>query len=209
MIIVNFKAYREATGEKSEKLSEQCLKASKSSGEKVISAPQHTDMGRVKGDVFGQHLDPVEPGSHTGHTTAEALKAAGASGTLINHSEKRIDPEKIRKSVERAEEKGLTSVVCAQSPEECEKFSKFNPDFVAFEPPELIGGDISVSSARPELIQEAVERSKVDVLTGAGIKNREDVEKSVELGCKGVLVASAVVKAKNSYEEIMELTKGL
>ena len=209
MIIVNFKAYREATGKKAEKLSEQCQKASNSSGEKVISVPQHTDMGRVKGDVFGQHIDPVEPGSHTGHTTAEALKASGASGTLINHSEKRIKPEKIQKSVKKAEEKGLTSVVCAQSPEECEKFSKFNPDFVAFEPLELIGGDISVSSARPELIQEAVERSEVDVLTGAGIKSREDVEKSVELGCKGVLVASAVVKAENSYKEIMELTKGL
>ncbi|MFO7793832.1 MAG: triose-phosphate isomerase [Candidatus Nanohaloarchaea archaeon] len=209
MIIVNFKAYKEATGKDAEKLSKQCRKASKESGEKVVSVPQHTDVGRMKGKFYGQHLDPVEPGSHTGHTTAEALKASGASGTLINHSERRIDPEKIERSIERAKEKGLTTVVCAQSPEECEKFSKFEPDFVAFEPPELIGGNISVSSAKPDLIKKAVEKSEVDVLTGAGIKSREDVEKSIELGCKGVLVASAVVKAENTYEEIMELCKGL
>ncbi len=209
MIIVNFKAYSEATGEKAGKLSEQCLKASKESGEKVISVPQNTDVGRMKGKFFGQHLDPVDPGSHTGHTTAEALKASGAAGTLINHSEKRMESEKIEKSIEKAKRKGLTTVVCAQSPEECGKFSKFEPDFVAFEPPELIGRDISVSSAKPELIREAVEQSSVDVLTGAGIKSREDVVKSVELGCKGVLVASAVVKTENSYEEIMELCKGL
>lgn len=209
MIIVNFKAYSEATGEKAGKLSEQCLKASKESDETVISVPQHTDIGRMKGEFFGQHLDPVEPGSHTGHTTAEALKASGASGTLINHSERRIEPEKIEESIKRAKEKGLKTVVCAQSPEECGRFSKFEPDFVAFEPPELIGGDISVSSAKPELIEEAVEKSEVEVLTGAGIKSREDVEKSIELGCKGVLVASAVVKAENTYEEILELCKGI
>ncbi len=209
MIIVNFKAYSSATGEKAEMLSQQCLEASEKTGEQVVSVPQHTDVGRMNGEFFGQHLDPVTPGSHTGHTTAEALKAAGASGTLINHSERRLEPEKIKKSINRAKELGLTTVVCAQSPEECEKFSGFDPDFVAFEPPELIGGDISVSSAKPELIEKAVENSSVEVLTGAGIKTKKDVEKSVELGCEGVLVASAVVKAENSFKEIVELCKGL
>ena len=209
MIIVNFKAYEEATGRKAEKLSRLCVEASEETGKQVISVPQHQDLRITEGEVFGQHLDPVEQGSHTGHITAEGLESAGASGTLINHSEMRIEHEKIQKSIERAKEKGLTTVVCAQSPEECEEVSEFGPDYVAFEPPELIGGDISVSSAEPELIEEAVERSEVDVLTGAGIKSKKDVEKSIELGCEGVLVASGVVKAENPYEEIVELCEGL
>lgn len=209
MIIVNFKAYEKATGKKAEELSQLCRKASEETGEKVVSVPQHQDLRITEGEIFGQHLDPVEQGSHTGHITAEGLKSTGASGTLINHSEMRIEDEKIRKSIKRAKEESLRTVVCAQSPEECEEVSKYRPDYVAFEPPELIGGDISVSSAEPELIKEAVERSEVDVLTGAGIKSKEDVEKSIELGCKGVLVASGVVKSENPYEEIVELCEGL
>ncbi|WP_414836814.1 triose-phosphate isomerase [Candidatus Nanohalococcus occultus] len=212
MIVVNFKTYSESTGEKADSLAEKCSKARKESGENVIIAPQSPDLLRAKDkeiEVFGQHLDPVNPGSHTGHSLAKALKAAGASGTLINHSERRLKPEKIRKTIEKANEAGLTSIVCAQSPEECEKFSEFDPDYVAFEPPELIGGDVSVSEAKPELIEEAVERSKVDLLTGAGVKTSQDVEKSMEIGCKGVLVASGVVKSEDSYSAVMELCEGL
>ncbi len=209
MIIVNFKAYKDATGDKAKELSRNCKKASEKTGEKVISVPQHQDLRIVEGEAFGQHIDPVTQGSHTGHITAEGLSSTKASGTLINHSEMRMSPEKVKQSVERARSEGLTTVVCAQSPTECEKYSKFNPDFVAFEPPELIGGDISVSSAEPELVEEAVERSEVDVLTGAGIKDKKDVETSIDLGCKGVLVASGVVKSENSYEEVLELCDGL
>lgn len=212
MIVVNLKTYDEATGQKAKKIAEKCAKASKDSGEKVIIAPQTSDLLRVEEtdiEVFGQHLDAIDPGSHTGHILAGALKHAGATGTLINHSERRMEEKEIRKTVQKAREENLTSIVCAQSPEECKRFSRFEPDFVAFEPPELIGGDISVSNAKPELIEEAVEKSEVDVLTGAGVKNEEDVKKSIELGCKGVLVASGVVKADDIYQETMELCNGL
>lgn len=212
MIVVNFKTYAEATGKKAEELIKSCEKASKDSNEKVVAVPQSTDILRADAeeiDIFGQHLDPVEPGSHTGHVLAEGLKQAGATGVLINHSERRLEDETIEASVKKAKEKNLTSIVCAQSPKECEKYSDYDPDYVAFEPPELIGGDISVSDAQPELIEEAVEKSKVEVLTGAGVKNTEDVSKSTELGCKGVLVASGVIKSDNSYEAVMELCKGL
>lgn len=212
MIVVNLKTYSEATGKKAKEIADKCSQASDKTGEKIIVTPQSPDLLRIKEtdlEVFGQHIDPVDPGSHTGHSLAESLKRAGATGTLINHSEMRMSEEKVEKAVKKAKETGLTSIVCAQNPEECGKFSEFEPDYVAFEPPELIGGDTSVSEAQPDLIQEAVEKSSVDVLTGAGVKNREDVEKSVELGCKGVLVASGVVKSEDVYEEVLELCKGL
>jgi triosephosphate isomerase len=212
MIVVNFKAYGNAVGEKSEEIIEACREASKDTGERVVVAPQPEDLFRVEGvEAFAQHVDGVEPGSHTGSILAKGVKDSGASGTLINHSENRLRDRAIEASVNAAESLGLETIVCAQSPEECEKYSEFQPDFIAFEPPELIGGDNPVSEAKPGLIEEAVERTEdgVGTFTGAGIKSKKDVEKSVELGCEGVLVASGVVKAKDIYGEVKELCEGL
>lgn len=212
MIVVNFKAYSRAQGEKAVEIAERCRKAAEETGEKVIVAPALEDTLRLENmdiEVFSQHVDPVRPGSHTGSVTAQGAKIAGASGTLLNHSENRMDREKLKASIELCRENGLTTIVCAQTPEECAEIDEFDPDYIAFEPPELIGGDVSVSSAKPEMIEEAVESSEAPTLTGAGIKNREDVEKSIELGCEGVLVASGVVKAEDVEEEVKDLCQGL
>ncbi|MFB6203741.1 MAG: triose-phosphate isomerase [Candidatus Nanohaloarchaea archaeon] len=212
MLIVNFKAYSQGTGRDSVELAEKCIAAARDTGEKLILSVQPEDLLRLEEkdvEVFAQHIDPVEPGSHTGHVLAEGVRDAGASGTLINHSERRLEKEEIEQAVERAEELGLTTVVCAQSPEECEELSELEPDYIAFEPPELIGGDVAVSTAKPELIDEAVERSEVEVLAGAGIKDTEDVERAIEQGCSGVLVASGVVKAGDPEESARRLMEGL
>lgn len=214
MIIINFKAYSEAIGSKASDLAEKSAEVSEETGKRVIISPQAEDLLRTEDkdvEVFSQHIDNQKPGSHTGHPVAEGVKRAGASGTLINHSEKRLTPERIEKVVARAKELNLTSVVCAQTPEEVEGYSRFEPDYIAFEPPELIGGDTAVSKAEPELIEEAVEKTAegVETLTGAGIKDSGDVERSLELGCSGVLVASGVVKSDDPAEALRELCEGL
>ncbi|MFB6245803.1 MAG: triose-phosphate isomerase [Candidatus Nanohaloarchaea archaeon] len=212
MLVINFKAYAGAMGEKARELAEKCSEAAERTGKEVVVAPQPPDILRMEDlelEVFSQHVDGTEPGSHTGHPLPESVSMAGASGTLLNHSERRLERKALKKSIDRAEEEGLTTLVCARSPEECGELGELGPDYVAFEPPELIGGEVSVSSARPGMIEEAVSRSKPPVLTGAGVKTREDVEKSIELGCEGVLVASGVVKAKDPQEKIVELAEGL
>jgi len=209
MIIINFKAYSESIDWKARELSKKCQKIAEKTNKSLVSVPQTQDLRVCSGKIFAQHIDSVEPGSHTGSNLAEGLKKAGASGTLLNHSENRISKEEIKASIERCNDLDLETVVCAQDPEECEELSQLEPDYIAFEPPELIGGETSVSTARPELIEEAVTRSEVDVLTGAGIKDKQDVEKSIDLGCKGVLVASAVVKSEEPEKEIEELCEGL
>lgn len=212
MIIVNFKTYEQATGKKARKIAEACEKAAENTGTEVTVVPQQADLLRTADTqvkTYAQHIDPVEPGSHTGSVLPESVIEAGATGTLLNHSEKRLDEDTLKDAIWRASELGLETVVCAQDPAEAERFSEYSPDFIAYEPPELIGGDTSVSSAKPELIEEAVERSSVEVLTGAGIKTREDVEKSLELGCKGVLVASGVIKSDDPYTSVKELCEGL
>lgn len=213
MIIVNFKTYETATGEEARKLGEICRKARDETDKDIIVSPTAEDLLRldhVDIPVFSQHIDSADPGSHTGHTLVENVQDAGATGTLLNHSERRIPEKDIKNAVEKARKEGLTTIVCAQSPEECEKLSKYNPDYIAYEPPELIGGDTSVSEAQPEIIQRAVKSSgDVPTLTGAGIKDTEDVRKSIELGCEGILVASGIIKAEEPYEELIQLTKGL
>ncbi|QKQ98658.1 triose-phosphate isomerase [Candidatus Nanohaloarchaea archaeon] len=211
MIIINTKAYRKGVGKDLEQLVKTCTEMV--DPENLIFSVQPEDLLRLEEtdvEVFAQHLDPVEPGSHTGSILGEGIVEAGASGTLLNHSENRLESEQIKASVEKAKELGLNTVVCAQSPEECREFKEFEPDYIAFEPPELIGGDTSVAEAEPEIIEEAVEASApVPALTGAGIKTAEDVSKSLEHGCEGVLVASGVVKAEKPGEAVEELVKGL
>lgn len=212
MIIINFKAYSEGIGKSSEKLVAECEEVAKETGERIVVCAQNTDLLRFTDsdiEIFSQHIESVDTGSHTGHTPVEVIVDADADGVLINHSEKRLEKEEIEKVINKAEKHDLTTVVCAQTPEECEKYSSFSPDYVAYEDPELIGGDISISEAEPEIIEKAVSSSEVPVLTGAGIHNQEDVEGSIEHGCEGVLVASAVVKSDKSYEMVKELAEGL
>ncbi len=144
----------------------------------------------------------------------EAVKEAGAVGTLINHSEHRLRLADIDDCVKRAKEAGLITCVCTNNLSTSKAASLLSPDFVAVEPPELIGGDISVSKAQPELVKGTVDAVKsvspnVKVLCGAGVKNGEDVKKALELGSEGVLLASGVVKAKDVEAAMRDLISGL
>jgi len=228
IIIVNYKAYQQGIGENALRLTEiiEDIAASYESITFAI-AVQPTDIFRVsqiveRTLVFAQHIDPVRPGAHTGSILPEAVRLSGAVGTLINHSERPLPLDVIEDTVKRAKEVGLITTICADTPEKSEQVTRFKPLFVAYEPPELIGTGISVSKAKPEVLREAVIRvnnagnGEVIPLCGAGISTKEDVVKALELGTKGILVASAVVKAKDpgivlqSFADgIMEVTKGL
>jgi triosephosphate isomerase len=217
VLLINLKTYNGGTGSNALKLAKTAsLLASRHSGIEIILAAQPADIRMIASEagipVFAQHVDPVKFGSSTGWILPEAVKAAGASGTLLNHSERRIDIETAKRSVARCRELGLRVVMCAESPEKAEELASLKPDYIAIEPPELIGGDISVSKARPEVITESIHKvnsaAHIPVLCGAGVKDAEDVRKAIELGAKGILVASGVVKAKNPEEAIKDLLSG-
>ncbi len=205
-MVVNFKTYMEATGKRAIELAKVAEDVSRETGVTIIVAPQFTDIEPVSKTVdipiFSQHMDAVKPGAHTGHVLAEAVKSAGADGSLLNHSERRINPSEITESVKLCAEADLRSLVCADTTEASVGIAKMMPDMIAIEPPELIGTGISVSKARPELITESVNEIRklnrgVKVLCGAGVTSAEDVSKALELGSEGVLVASSIVKSKN------------
>ena len=205
-MVVNFKTYMEATGKRAIELAKVAEDVSRETGVTIIVAPQFTDIEPVSKTVdipvFSQHMDAVKPGAHTGHVLAEAVKSAGADGSLLNHSERRINPPEIAESVKLCAEADLRSLVCADTTEASVGIAKMIPDMIAIEPPELIGTGISVSKARPELITESVNEirrlnRRVKVLCGAGVTSAEDVSKALELGSEGVLVASGIVKSKD------------
>ncbi|MFB6159587.1 MAG: triose-phosphate isomerase [Haloferacaceae archaeon] len=170
---------------------------------RVAVAPQTAHLDRVAAtgvETWAQHVAPVDAGSHTGSTLAESVTDAGAAGTLVNHSERRLRLADVDGAVRAADRAGLRSVVCANSPRQVRAAAALGPDAVAVEPPELIGGDVSVSTADPELIEASVAAVEavdpgVDLYCGAGVSTGDDVRAAAELGADGVLLASAVAKA--------------
>lgn len=213
VVIVNAKAFLNGVGKNAIALAKVCEQQSQESGVSVMLAVQAADIAVVANAVsipiLAQHVDAVSPGPFTGSTVLEGIAAAGVVGSLVNHSEKPLDLAMIKKTILRLHDAGLLAIVCAGTPEMAVEIAKFNPDVIAIEPPELIGGDVAVSKAKPEVITATTERIKrVPVLCGAGIKSREDVEKAVELGAKGILVASGVVNAKNPAKALKDLLGG-
>ena len=144
----------------------------------------------------------------------EALKQAGAIGSILNHSEKRIPHMQISETITRLKEAGMISVVCAQDDEEAKALALLSPDYIAVEPPELIGTGVSVSQTQPEIVMKTVNNIKeanpgVKVLCGAGVSNGSDVKKAIELGVEGVLLASAFTKAADPRAVLLDICGGL
>jgi len=212
---VNFKTYIEATGKSGVELAKIADKVSRDSGVTIAVAPQFTDLKTVTEaveiPVFSQHIDPIKPGAYTGHVLADAVKAAGASGTILNHSERRIKISEIEEILSLARVSDLASVVCTDTPGVSAAVASLSPDMIAIEPPDLIGTGVAVSKARPELITNAIKRIRsvndsVDILCGAGVSTAEDVGKALELGTRGVLVSSSVVKGTNPGQLLENMT---
>jgi triosephosphate isomerase len=213
IIIVNFKTYLEATGRKAIELAKQAEKVSKETGTSIFVAPQFADIARVAEaveiPVFAQHIDPIKPGSCTGHVLADSVKEAGAVGTLINHSEEQLKLVDIDTVIRLAREKNIVSCVCANNPSVSAAAAALKPDIVSIEPPELIGTGVAVSKAQPEVVTNTVKfvrevNIEVTILCGAGISHGEDVAVALKLGTQGVLVASGIVKAKDPYSMLRE-----
>jgi triosephosphate isomerase len=215
ILLINTKAYKEGTGTRAIKLARICRNISRKSRVDIILSVQPSDIPQTSKYIktFAQHIDAIKPGAHTGHILPEAVKTAGAKGTLINHSERRLNLQEIRERIKRAKENKLTTVVCAPYTVMVGNIATMKPDYIAIEPPELIGTGVSVSQAKPYVISKSVELArkaspKNMVLCGAGISSGEDVTKALELGTVGVLVASSIVKSPNPEKPIKEILKG-
>ena len=215
MLVVNCKNYPSITAGSLASLAEAAAKAAAAYRTGVAIAPPHHLLGMraVPGvTVMAQHVDTKRPGSTTGHVVPELLKDAGVAGSIINHSEHRLDPDAIPNTIERLRGLGMISVLCTRDVEETARYAPLRPDYVAVEPPELIGTGRSVSTERPEIISEAAEAVRgagTVLLCGAGIVTGDDVARARQLGAAGILVASGVVKARDPGAALDELARPL
>ncbi|VVB66097.1 Triosephosphate isomerase [Candidatus Gugararchaeum adminiculabundum] len=217
LIALNLKVYSESLGQGGLNLALIAAEVAHETGARIVICPQTVDLAavcKIKGiDVFAQHVDANKQGAFTGSTTVEAIKSAGAKGSLINHAEKKQPHNLVKEAIDKMRALQLESLACSADIEESKILAGFRPNFVAVEPPELIGSGISVSSAKPEVVTGSVKAVKqvadVAVLCGAGISTGADVKKAIELGTCGVLLASAYVKAKDPKALLRDMARNL
>lgn len=217
MFIINFKNYEEIAGLKASNLAKIAERISKKYKVKIaVAPPQHllSEITKCNIPVLAQHLDIANVGSTTGFTVPEIVKKSFVKGSLINHSEHRIPERHIHELVSRLKKLKMISVVCVKNTHEARKYAKMNPDYIAIEPPELIGTGKSVSTQRPEIITKSIiavkeAKNSTRLLCGAGIVSGDDVAKAMQLGARGILVASGIVKAKNWTNIIEEFARAI
>jgi triosephosphate isomerase len=209
VIVVNFKTYSEGTGYKAIELARLCRKVQEETGVRIVVVPQIADLRdcvETGVDCWVQHVDPVQPGKNTGWITCEDVEQAGAKGTLLNHSEHRLEWEVLKNTMELISGKAFEGCLCVKDIEEAVKAAELKPDFVAYELPELIGNtEKSVASEKPEIIKNITQMIKIPVLIGAGVHSAEDVKMGLSLGAKGILLATDIVLAVDPEKELREL----
>lgn len=217
-LILNFKNYAAIQGDGSLKLARAAERVSKEVKVKIIVAPPMPVLGlvasRVGIEVFGQSVDGAAGEKTTGAVLPEAIKAAGAAGTILNHSESRLRQPVLNQVVPRLQKLRLKTCLCARDSKEVASLARFKTEYLAVEPPALIGSGIAVSKAEPHLVGRSVQEARRSgyrgkILCGAGIVEGADVRRAVELGVDGVLVASSVVNAPDWKRKIAELSCSL
>ncbi len=209
MIVVNFKTYDQATGDKAVQLAQACKTVGDATGVRIVVCPQLADIKacvQTGVECWAQHVDAVDPGRHTGFTLLEDVMATGAKGTLLNHSEHKLDWEILKNTLVRIDDR-LEVCVCAVNLEECQRGATLQPKYVAYEPSEFIGNkDLSVASERGDVIKQVVAVLQgMPIIIGAGIHSAADVKAGLAFGANGVLVATDVVLADDPAKELTDL----
>ena len=214
LLIINLKNYLEASGKATIDLAVTAESVARDTGVEIALAPSSPFLSEiakiVELPILAQHLDVAGPGSTTGSLVPEIVQNAGIGGSLVNHSEHRIPRNEIREIVQRLGKLDMTSILCAQDQTEVSELSKLLPTMVAIEPPDLIGSGVAVSKAKPELVSDCITAARgsdsgATVICGAGIITGEDVKAALQLGARGVLVASGIVKNKDWRKIIEEM----
>ena len=146
---------------------------------------------------YAQHMDYLRPGRGLGSVLPESIKEAGAVGVMLNHAEKKLTLDEIEKTIARADEVGLATIVCADSVREIEAVAKLSPNLIVAEPTELIGTGVTSDMRYVRDTIEAVRRINPDimVLQGAGISTPDDVARVIRAGALATGCTSGVMRA--------------
>jgi len=181
-------------------------------GVQIIFDPQYVDIPTIAQRVervlvFAQHMDSIDPGRGMGTVLPEALKAAGASGVVLNHFERRLSPDELERTVKRADDVGLATVVCADGQEQAVAIAALAPNVIVVESPELIGAGKGHDTSRAAVLEtnRAIWQVNPDivVIRGAGIGDAHDVFNVIAAGAQGTGSSSAIFAAQDP-ERVLE-----
>jgi len=208
IIAINFKNYKKGEG-----VLNLARKINNILGKAIVAVPtsEIKEISKKTNlEVYAQHIDFQSGNKNTGFILPESIKSDGAKGTLINHSEHKLSIKEIEKSVLRCKNLGLSSIVFAGSKSEYRKIISFRPNAIAYEDEKLISSGKSITKSEPEEIREftnRLKRTKIIPLCGAGIHSAEDCIEAKNLGCKGVVISSAIANSKNPQVLLKELKR--
>jgi len=212
MIFLALKTYKQTTDDQVIKILSSVKKVVNETNIPIIAVAQATDIYRIKKElgieIWSQHVDPIDPGKNTGWISPYSIKEAGATGVLINHSEHKISEEAVVKTVEKAKQYGLKTMVIGQSPEMVIKYDSLDADFVSYEKEDLIASSTSLIDQQEAAIRELVKKIKHPLIIGAGINDGEDTKKTKAAGAAGVLMATYFVTAPDPEAKLRELAQG-
>lgn len=179
---------------------------------RVIYTTPYADIRRVAENVkylkvFAPHMDDIPVGRGLACVLGESLKAAGAVGVMLNHAERPLPASTLVRTLNRARELGLMSIVCADSMAETRAVAQMHPDLMITEPTELIGtgqaADLSYVKTSVDAIQSI--DPNIGILVGGGISNGTDVYNTIMAGADATGSSSGIVKAADPGAMVHEM----
>ena len=187
-------------------------------GVQIFFTPQYVDIPLIASQVehllvFAQHMDPLPIGRGIGAVLPEALKAAGAKGVLLNHAEKPLSLATLEATMQRADEVGLATLVCAGDLDQVRNIAALHPNLLLAESPALIGTGKRLANDREEIarIHQAAWQvnPELPVLHGAGIHDEKDVYRIIAAGAQGTGSTSGILLAEDPHEMLTRMIRAL
>jgi triosephosphate isomerase len=184
----------------------------------IIFTPQYVDIPLLARStkhllVFAQHMDSLPVGRGIGSVLPEAVRAAGAAGVLLNHTEKKLPLEELERTIRRADQVGLASMACADDLEQAAVIAGMHPNIIIAESPDLIGVGQRVADDRRVIaaINAAVWAIDPDirVLHGAGISCGQDVYDIISAGAQAAGSTSGILKADDPFAMLEEMIRSV
>lgn len=182
----------------------------------ILFTAQHVDLAMIKREtkhlvVTAQAMEGIQIGKGMGHILPEALKAAGVEATFLNHAENPLYVSQLVKVIQRANDLGILTVVCADSETDAEAIAKLQPDIMVCEQTSLIGtgktADVSYMEATNKLVKSVSPNTYT--LQAAGISTGDDVYKAIMSGADGTGGTSGIVCAKDPFATLNVMIKAL
>ena len=185
-------------------------------GVEIFFTAPFADLANIKAHtkklkVTAQHMDPLVPGRGMGHVLPESLKAAGAEAVFLNHAEHSLKLTDLVKTIKRAKELGIITVVCADSLEEAIAIANLGPDILLCEPTALIG--TGKTSSFDYITETTTKIKEIDenilVMQASGISTGEDVYQTIIHGADGTGATSGILNATDRAKRLEEMIQAI